>query len=79
MKISEPIFIRKTEKRGMPKKRILFIDDEDLLREAIYELLTEMGYVVRANAFGNASLLLTAARRLHRGSFSLGKSDCTPS
>jgi CheY-like chemotaxis protein len=35
----------------MLRKRILFIDDEDLLREVIYELLTEIGYevVVREN------------------------------
>jgi CheY-like chemotaxis protein len=36
----------------MQKKRILFIDDEDLLREAISELLTEMGYEVKVEESG---------------------------
>jgi CheY-like chemotaxis protein len=36
----------------MEKKRILFIDDEDLLREAISELLTEMDYEVEVEESG---------------------------
>jgi DNA-binding response OmpR family regulator len=36
----------------MLRKRILFIDDEDLLREAIYELLTEMDYEVTVKERG---------------------------
>ncbi len=36
----------------MLRKRILFIDDEDLLREAIYELLAGMGYEVTVKESG---------------------------
>ena len=40
--------------KAMLRKRILFIDDEDLLREAIYELLTEMDYEVTVEESGDA-------------------------
>ncbi len=40
----------------MRKKRVLFIDDEDLVREAIYELLTDMGYEVEAEADGEDAI-----------------------
>ena len=36
----------------MLKKRILFIDDEYLLREVIYELLSDVGYEVIAEESG---------------------------
>jgi CheY-like chemotaxis protein len=42
--------------KGMGKKRILFIDDEDLLQEAIYELLTEMGYEVKVEETGEEAI-----------------------
>ena len=38
------------------KKRILFIDDEDLVREAISELLTDMDYEVRVEETGHAGM-----------------------
>ena len=42
--------------KDMLRKRILFIDDEDLLREAIYELLTEMDYEVKVEETGDAAI-----------------------
>jgi CheY-like chemotaxis protein len=42
--------------KDMLKKRILFIDDEYLLREAIYEMLTEMDYEVTVEESGDAAL-----------------------
>ena len=36
----------------MQKKRILFIDDERLLREVIYEILTEVDYEVEVEESG---------------------------
>ena len=56
MKISEPVFIRKTEKRGMPKKRILFIDDEYFLRKLIYEMLTTIDYEVKMEESGEKAV-----------------------
>jgi CheY-like chemotaxis protein len=38
------------------RKRILFIDDEDLLREAISELLAELGYEVEVEETGDAAV-----------------------
>ena len=43
---------RATYITNMHKKRILFIDDEDLLREVIYEMLTEMDYEVKVEETG---------------------------
>ena len=40
----------------MLRKRILFIDDEDLVREAIYELLTDMDYEVKVEETGDAGM-----------------------
>ncbi|MGD0660174.1 MAG: response regulator [Syntrophorhabdales bacterium] len=40
----------------MLRKRILFIDDEDLLREAISELLAELGYEVEVEETGDAAV-----------------------
>ena len=40
----------------MKKKRILFIDDERLLREVIYEILTEMDYEVEVEESGRAAI-----------------------
>ena len=37
---------------GMNRKRILFIDDEYLMREMMYELLTDLGYDVRTEESG---------------------------
>jgi CheY-like chemotaxis protein len=42
--------------KDMLRKRILFIDDEDLVREAIYELLTEMDHEVRVEETGHAGI-----------------------
>jgi CheY-like chemotaxis protein len=42
--------------KDMLKKRILFIDDEDLVREAIYELLTEMDYEVKVEETGDGGM-----------------------
>jgi CheY-like chemotaxis protein len=36
----------------MAKKRVLFIDDEYLLREVIYEMLSEMDYEVKVEETG---------------------------
>ena len=38
------------------RKRILFIDDEDLVREAISELLMDMDYDVRVEETGRAGM-----------------------
>jgi two-component system cell cycle sensor histidine kinase/response regulator CckA len=46
----------KTYVKPMLRKRILFIDDEDLVREAIYELLTEMNYEVKVEETGDAAV-----------------------
>ena len=40
----------------MSKKRILFIDDEYLLREVIYEMLTEMDYEVKVEETGKEAI-----------------------
>jgi CheY-like chemotaxis protein len=56
----------------MPKKRILFIDDEFLLREVIYELLTDMGYEVEVEKNG-AEAIRTFAKR--PGDFDLVLTD----
>ena len=42
--------------KAMLRKRILFIDDEYLLREAIYEMLTEMDYEVTVEEGGDAAI-----------------------
>jgi CheY-like chemotaxis protein len=42
--------------KGMTKKRILFIDDEYLLREVIYEMLTEMDYEVTVEETGREAM-----------------------
>ena len=42
--------------KDMLRKRILFIDDEDLVREAISELLAEMDYEVRVEETGHAGM-----------------------
>ena len=45
-----------TYNRGMKGERILFIDDEDLVREAIYEMLTDMDYEVTLEETGKDAL-----------------------
>ncbi len=40
----------------MLRKRILFIDDEYLLREVIYEMLTEMDYEVKVEESGEDAI-----------------------
>lgn len=40
----------------MAKKKILFIDDEDLLREAISELLVDMDFDVKVEETGEAAI-----------------------
>jgi DNA-binding NtrC family response regulator len=42
--------------KGMLKKKILFIDDEYLLREVIYEMLTEMDYDVKVEETGKEAI-----------------------
>ncbi len=42
--------------KNMPKKRILFIDDEYLLREVIYEMLSEMNYEVTVEETGKEAI-----------------------
>ena len=56
MKIRKPIFIRKTEKQGIPKKRILFIDDEYFLRKLICEMLTTIDYEVKVEENGEKAV-----------------------
>lgn len=40
----------------MPTKRILFIDDEHLLREVMYELLMHMGYEAKVVESGGEAI-----------------------
>jgi len=42
----------KTYTTAMHKKRILFIDDEDLLREMMYDMLSDMDYEVKVEESG---------------------------
>ena len=49
----------------MPKKRILFIDDEDILRELMYEMLSEMNYEVKTEETGDAAIKTFAANPEH--------------
>ena len=56
----------------MARKRILFIDDEDLLREAICGLLTEMGYEVTVEESGEEGFKTFAK---HPGEFDLVLTD----
>jgi CheY-like chemotaxis protein len=56
MKISKPVFIGKTRKQGVPKKRILFIDDEYFLRKLIYEMLTTIDYEVKVEESGEKAV-----------------------
>jgi len=56
----------------MIRKRILFVDDEDLLQEAIYELLTEMDYEVTVEKTGDAAIKTFIE---HPGEFDLVLTD----
>jgi len=56
----------------MPKKRILFIDDEALLREAIYEMLSAMDYEVKVEESGKDAIRTFAE---HPGEFDLVLTD----
>ena len=56
----------------MSKKRILFIDDEYLLREVIYEMLSEMDYEVRVEESGEEAIRIFTA---HPGEFDLVLTD----
>ena len=56
----------------MVRKRILFIDDEDLLREAVSGLLTEMGYEVTVEESGEEGFRAFAE---HPGEFDLVLTD----
>jgi CheY-like chemotaxis protein len=40
----------------MGRKRVLFIDDEFLLREVMYELLVDMGYEVKVEESGEKAV-----------------------
>lgn len=56
----------------MANKKILFIDDEDLLREAIYELLTDLDYEVTVGATGRRGVTIFTE---HPGEFDLVLTD----
>jgi CheY-like chemotaxis protein len=56
----------------MLRKRILFIDDEDLLREAISELLAEMDYEVKVAESGEEGIRTFME---HPGEFDLVLTD----
>jgi CheY-like chemotaxis protein len=58
--------------KDMLKKRILFIDDEHLLREVIYELLTEMDYEVTVEETGRRGVKTFGE---HPGDFDLVLTD----
>jgi CheY-like chemotaxis protein len=48
--------LHKAYLKGVLRKRILFIDDESLLREVMYELLTEMDYEVTVEESGHEAV-----------------------
>ena len=56
----------------MRKTRILFIDDEDLLREVMYEMLSEMDYEVMVEENGEEAIRIFTA---HPGEFDLVLTD----
>ncbi len=58
--------------KDMLKKRILFIDDEDLLREVMYEMLSEMDYEVRVEETGEDAIRTFIE---HPGEFDLVLTD----
>jgi CheY-like chemotaxis protein len=58
--------------KNMLKKRILFIDDEDLLREVMYEMLSEMDYEVKVEETGDEAIRTFAE---HPGEFDLVLTD----
>ena len=64
--------LREVYVKNMLGKRILFIDDEDLVREAIYELLTDMNYEVRVEESGHAGMRVFTE---HPGEFDLVLTD----
>jgi CheY-like chemotaxis protein len=55
-------FLPGTHIEDMRNRRILFIDDESLLREVMYELLTEMGYEVQVEESGQEALQVFSER-----------------
>lgn len=56
----------------MARKRILFVDDECLTREVIYEMLTEMNYEVKVEKTGREAIKTFAE---HPGEFDLVLTD----
>jgi two-component system, cell cycle sensor histidine kinase and response regulator CckA len=62
----------RTYRENMLKKRILFIDDEYLLREVVYEMLTEMDYEVTVEETGTEGV---RAFTEHPGEFDLVLTD----
>ena len=58
--------------KDMLKKRILFIDDEDLLREVMYEILSEMDYEVKVEETGEEAIRTFIE---HPGEFDLVLTD----
>ena len=54
------------------RKRILFIDDEDLLREAMYDILTDLGYEVEMEESGEKAVRTFTE---HPGEFDLVLTD----
>jgi CheY-like chemotaxis protein len=56
----------------MARKRILFIDDECLTREVVYEMLTEMDYEVRVEETGKEAIRTFIE---HPGEFDLVLTD----
>lgn len=57
---------------SMSAKKILFIDDEDLVREAIYEMLTDMNYRVELEETGRDGVRTFSD---HPGEFDLVLTD----
>ena len=58
--------------KEMIKKRILFIDDEYLLREVIYEMLTDLDYDVKVEETGKEAIKTFTE---HPGEFDLVLTD----
>ena len=66
--------LHKAHARSTLKKRVLFIDDEYLLREMMYEMLTEMDYEVKVEETGDAAIKTFIE---HPGEFDLVLTDLT--
>ena len=63
---------RKAYHTDMARKRILFIDDEELIREIMYDMLTDMNYEVLVEETGEEAVKTFAKRP---GAFDLVLTD----